>query len=212
MKESSPPCYSKGNTVKTKHAVFSIIATGGVAAALFGGAAVQTAFTSTATGTLKASTASIGTLLAGGTVTLANAVPGDTGPTSSVTVTNQGSTPETISVAFGAGSNPGLDSVVDVIWDGTDAGSLASLAQSQSLSLGAAVLQPNGSPADSVTIPVALMLEASADDTEANASDSVSFTITGTATSTQATPPPTTPVGGWNILKNNQDTTPGGAL
>jgi hypothetical protein len=168
--------------MNVKKTVLPLIAVGGVAAALFGGASVQTAFTSTASGSLNASTASIGTVLANGTVTLANAVPGDTGATSSVTITNQGSTPEALAVTFGSGSNAGLDAVVDVIWDGTDIGSLASLAN-VSFALGGSSLEPGGSSGDSLTVPVALMLDTSATDADANGSDSVSFTITGTATS-----------------------------
>ncbi len=174
-----------------KKTVLPLMAVGGVAAALFGGASVQTAFTSTASGTLKASTASIGTVLADGTVTLANAVPGDTGPTSSVTITNQGSTPETLAVTFGTGTNPGLDSVVDVIWNGSDIGSLASLAN-VSVALQASALQPGGTSGDSLTVPVALMLDTSATNADANSSDAVTFTITGTASSANTTASSTT--------------------
>lgn len=189
--------------MNVKKAILPLMAVGGVAAALFGGGAVHTAFTSIATGTLNASTASIGTLLANGTVTLANAVPGDTGPTSSVTVTNQGSTPESLAVTFGTGSNPGLDSVVDVIWDGSDVGTLASL-NGASLALQGAVLQAGGSTGDSLTVPVALMLETSATDADANGSDSVSFTITGTATSANSTTSSSVPEG-WNRVTNVND-------
>jgi hypothetical protein len=189
--------------MNAKKTILPLIAVGGVAAALFGGGAVQTAFTSTATGTLNASTASIGTVLANGTVTLANAVPGDTGPTSSVTVTNQGSTPEALAVTFGTGSNPGLDSVVDIIWDGTDVGSLASL-NNASLALQGAVLQAGGSTGDSLTVPVALMLDTSATDADANGSDTVSFTVTGTATSA-STATQTNGVGNWNRVYNNEN-------
>jgi hypothetical protein len=187
-----------------KKSILPLVAAGGVAAALFGGGAVHTAFTSTATGTLNASTASIGTVLADGNVTLANAVPGDTGPVSNVTVTNQGSTPETLDVTFGTGSNPGLDSVVDVIWDGTDVGSLTSF-NGASLALQGSTLQASGSTGDSLTVPVALMLETSATDADANASDTVSFTVTGTAASanTATTGPPL--IGSWNRVFNNNN-------
>lgn len=189
--------------MKTKQFLLPLIGVGGITAALFGGGAVQTAFTSTATGTLKAGTASIGTTLADGTVTLANAIPGDTGPTSNITISNKGSTPETISIAFGTGSNPALDALVDVIWNGTDAGPLSTLQSAGSISLDDAVLGAKGSGTDSVTIPVALMLESSADDTVANSSDSVSFTITGTATSTQTPSQDGAPnVNGWDMSTN----------
>jgi hypothetical protein len=171
--------------MNAKKTVLPLIAAGGVAAALFGGASVQTAFTSTATGTLNASTARIGTVLANGVVTLANAVPGDTGPTSSVTITNAGSSPETLAVTFGTGSDPSLDSVIDVIWNGTDIGTLASLANT-SFALQGNALQPEGSSGDSLTVPVALMLDTTATNAEASGADAVSFTITGTATSTSS--------------------------
>ncbi len=187
--------------MNAKKTILPLIAVGGVAAALFGGGAVQTAFTSTATGSFNASTASIGTVLADGTVTLANAVPGDTGPTSSVTITNQGSTPEALAVTFGTGSNPGLDSVVDVIWDGTDVGSLASLTTA-SLALQGSSLQAAGSAGDSVTVPVALMLDTSATDDDANGSDTVSFTVTGTATSANTTSTGPSAPGGWSRMNN----------
>ncbi|MCL2396146.1 MAG: hypothetical protein FWC87_15860 [Acidimicrobiaceae bacterium] len=193
--------------MKLTRNVIALAATGGVAAALFGGAAVNTAFTSSATGTVNASTASIGTQLTNGKVSLTNAVPGETGPVSQVTITNQGSTPVTVSIAFGTGSNAALDSVVDIIWNGQDAGSLANLANenfplSGNASTNQAELAANGQPGDSITIPVALMLESSADDNVANgSSDIVSYTITGTATTDTSTVG--NPVGtGWNITKN----------
>jgi hypothetical protein len=189
--------------MNARRTILPLIAAGGAAAALLGGGAVQTAFTSTATGTLNASTANIGTVLANGTVTLANAVPGDTGPTSNVTITNQGSSPEALAVTFGAGSNPGLDSVVDVMWDGSDIGSLASLAN-VSFALQGLALQAGGSTGDSLTVPVALMLDTSATDADANGSDSVSFTVTGTATSA-STATQTNGLGGWNRVYNNNN-------
>jgi hypothetical protein len=206
------------NAIKT---ILPLIAAGGVAAALFGGAPVQTAFTSAASGTLNASTANIGTVLTNGSVTLANAIPGETGPTSSVTITNNGSTNEALGVTFGPGSNPVLDSVVDVIWDGSDIGSLSSLAN-ESFALQGSILRPGGSTGDSLTVPVALRLEPTATDAEANDSDTVSFTITGTATraysrsclagesqvitSTATSCSTTTPIAGsWNRVTNNND-------
>jgi archaellum component FlaF (FlaF/FlaG flagellin family) len=195
--------------MKINRTVLPLVATGGVAAVLFGGAAVHTAFTSSATGSFHAATARVGTQLTNGTVSLTNAVPGDVGPTSNVTITNNGSTPETISVGFGAGSNAALDKVVDVIWDGQDAGSIASLANT-AFPLSNATLAAKGAPGDSVTIPVALMLESTADDSVDNAaSDVVSFTVTGTATSAAgntggSTPTPSPTQSGWDINQNNK--------
>jgi hypothetical protein len=194
-------------TMKITRSFFALAATGGVAAALFGGAAVHTAFTSSATGTINASTASIGTQLTNGTVSLTNAIPGETGPVSQVTITNEGSTPVTVSITFGTGSNAALDSVVDIIWNNQDVGSIANLANESfpltgNSSSNQAELAANGQPNDSITIPVALMLESSADDNVANgSSDTVSYTITGTATTDTSTIGTTTPFG-WNISKN----------
>jgi hypothetical protein len=196
---------SQGKQLNLRRTILPLVATGGLAAALFGGNAVHTAFTSTATGTINASTASIGTKITDGTVTLTNAIPGDIGPTSNVTITNQGSTPETLSVLFGAGSNVNLDQVVDVYWNGVDVGSISSI-DNTNLSLGTNILSAKGGANASATIPVWLELEAGATDTVANGSDVVSFTITGTATDAQqnggtiGTPVP----GGWNIVKNQE--------
>jgi hypothetical protein len=194
--------------MKLKRTVLPLAATSAVAAVLFGGTAVHTAFTSSARGSLRASTARVGTQLTNGTVSLTNAVPGDTGPTSNVTITNNGSTPETISVGFGAGSNAALDQVVDVIWDGQDAGSIASLANT-SFPLGESTLAAKGATGDSITIPVALMLDSTADNSVINAaSDIVSLTVTGTATSAAgntggSAPAPSPTQSGWDITKNN---------
>jgi hypothetical protein len=161
--------------------VLGLTATGGVAAALFGGGVVNTAFTSTATGTLNASTASIGTTLTDGTISLSNAIPGVAGATQKITVTNQGSTPELISVKFGAGSNPTLDDLVNINWDEADVGTLGSLGGGSVTLNDGDTLAPDGQPGDSVTIPVYLELDSSAGDSVANSSDTVSYTITGTA-------------------------------
>jgi hypothetical protein len=167
--------------------VLSLAATGGVAAALFGGGVVNTAFTSTASGSISASTASIGTTLTDGTISLSNAIPGVAGPTQNITVTNQGSTPELISVKFGTGSNPTLDNLVDVNWDGNDVGTLGSLGGASGTLDDGHTLAPNGQPGDSITIPVYLELESSADDSVANSSDTISYTITGTASQATGT-------------------------
>jgi len=189
--------------------ILPVAATAAVGVALFGGGAVDTAFTSTATGTLKASTASIGTKIASGTVTLANAIPGTTGPTSDVTITNQGSTPETISVSFGAGSNPNLDGVVDVIWDGQDIGTFASLAGGAVTFESGTTLAAKGDSGDSVTIPVALELDSTAGDSAANTADTISYTVTGTAAADGGNGGNGGVGGtGWNRVTNTQDITP----
>jgi hypothetical protein len=180
-----------------------LMATGGVAAALFGGGAVHTAFTSSASGTLDASTASIGTTLAHGTISLSNALPGDEGDPSSVTITNHGSTYETLSMVIDSGNNPALDNVVDLIWDGTDVGSLASLANQDQLS-STATLAPHGQTGDSITMPLALELESTAGNDVAGQSDSISYTVTGTAT---AQPPAGSTGGTWSQIGNGSSKT-----
>lgn len=175
----------------SKRAIVPLLASGGMAAALFGGGAVHTAFTSSGSGTLSANTAKIGTAVSGN-VALSNAVPGDLGTASTVTVTNNGSTPETLAVSLAPTSNPSqnnttLDQYVEVYFGGSPIGSLATL--EADYGTGHAVTIPGVSLAangGSASYQVALGLDENAPNTVADSSTEAVFTVTGTATTDAA--------------------------
>lgn len=174
----------------SKRAVMPLLASGGVAAALFGGAAVHTAFTSSGSSTLNASTATIGTHVSG-TVSIANAVPGDLGPVQNVTITNSGSTPETLAVQVAPTTgedNATLDPYVDVFVSpvGGTPSYVGTLAQLESETKTPVSLNKTVGPDAQAKYVVQLGLSKTATDAEAGLKTSATFTITGTATTDTA--------------------------
>lgn len=173
-----------------KRAILPLLASGGMAAALFGGGAVHTAFTSSGSGTLSANTAKIGTAVSGN-VALSNAVPGDLGPTSAVTVTNNGSTPETLAVSLAPTGNPSqnntaLDQYVEVYFNGAAIGNLATLEADYGTGHAATIPGANLAAGGSVSYKIALGLDQNAPNSVADSFTEAVFTVTGTATTDPA--------------------------
>jgi hypothetical protein len=78
--------------MKLKRIVIASAAAAGIAGVAFGGQAVSTAFTSSSSGHVHANSASIAHGYQTGDLTLDNAIPGDSGPSTTIGFTNDGST------------------------------------------------------------------------------------------------------------------------
>jgi hypothetical protein len=167
------------NKPSVKRAVIALGITGAATAALFGGSAVSTAFTSSSSGNFHADVArsAIGT---SGTVSLGNAAPGDLGPATTVHVGNQGSTPESLSITL-TGGNPALNPFIDVFVGGQYVGNLATLESATAGGISLHTTIPVGGP--DYTASVALGLNQSADNSVEGMGTDVTYTVTGTATS-----------------------------
>jgi hypothetical protein len=167
-----------------KRAILPLVATGGLGVALFGGAAVSTAWTGADHGNVNVSTASVGTS-APATVSLTNALPGDESPGTQWIVTNQGSTPadEVVTVAPGTTDSPTLDKYVDVFVSGQDIGTVAQLEAGN----GTPLVGPNENnrfaAGESRTYTIVLGLASNAPQSVAGQSTSAVFTTTGTPVS-----------------------------
>jgi hypothetical protein len=152
--------------MKLTRTLIALAATGGTAAALFGGTAVATAFTSQSpTQYAEGQGATTGITVTGGTFDATNLVPGATATQESITVTNNGSVPATGTLTVGAftvktagsnGNNPDPADLAFVINVGGGSnevdGTAATLQNSTPLAFGPL---PAGA---SVTVPVDVSL------------------------------------------------------
>ena len=102
--------------MKLKAIIPALAASGGIAALLFGGTGVSTAFTSSAAANFGAATATLDTsLLSGGAFSATDLVPGDIVP-DTVMLTNNSSNPVDIVLQFGTLVDPGnLAQYIDLI-------------------------------------------------------------------------------------------------
>lgn len=130
--------------MNVKRSLVAVGATGAVAAAIFGGSAVSTAFSSqSATQYAEGQGASLGVTVANGTFDATGLVPGAT-PTSEgpVTISNNGNTDGTASITFGAftvktdGSDGHQPSADDLIFDVAGQSIPASQLAGQTIQLG----------------------------------------------------------------------------
>lgn len=169
----------------------AVAATGSAALALFGGAAVHTDFTATATKTVTAGAASVGLSVAGGSdtagdITCSNLVPGATEANpweggggyceATVTVTNNGSVTENFTLSVGE-PNPSLaaSDAADVVvsFSGPFTYS-ANLAQIEGTTLPASVPIDSGK---SMTVTVEIDLASAAGNNWSGFSFQVPYTV-----------------------------------
>jgi hypothetical protein len=157
-----------------KRSAVALVAAGGTAAVLFGGSAVSTDFTQQQTGAISVNTTTMRTQLTGGTITLDDAIPGDS-KTQQVTFKNEGTRKVRLTVKSTLSGSSALAGLVTLS---------SSAAPGHSITLSQAVgslgsLDVN--PGQTISFPLTVTLDKSAGNDVQGKSAAVNYTLTATA-------------------------------